>query len=71
MGCGRVSPLAPPATSGPVVPAPDDNSEYGAVDGKRIGKVNRSNRRTLPPVPLELTGDRTRVAAVGSRRLTA
>jgi hypothetical protein len=53
-------------------------NEYGAVDGMRIGKRNRSTRRTPAPVPLcplqiphDLTSDRTRGVAEGSRRLTA
>jgi hypothetical protein len=50
----------------------------GAVGGMRIGRGNRSTRRKPTPVPLcppqiprDLTWARTRVAAVGSRRLTA
>jgi hypothetical protein len=51
-------------------------TEYGAVGGMRIDRGNRSTRRKLAPVPLcppqiphDLTWDRMRAAAVGSRRL--
>jgi hypothetical protein len=54
------------------------DDECGVVGGMRIGKGNRSTRRKPPPVPLrppqishDLTWNRTRAAAVGSRRLTA
>jgi hypothetical protein len=50
----------------------------GVVGGMKIVKGNRSTRRKPPPVPLcppqiplDLTWDRTRAAAVGSQRLTA
>jgi hypothetical protein len=72
-----VSPLGTAATNCPVIPAPGDN-ECGAVDGMRIGRGNRSTRRTLAPVPLcppqiphDLAWARTRAAAVGSRPLSA
>jgi hypothetical protein len=52
--------------------------ECGAFGGMRIGRGNRTTRRKPAPVPLcplqiphGLTWDRTRDAAVGSRRLTA
>jgi hypothetical protein len=52
--------------------------ECGAVGGMKIGRGNLSTIRKPAPVPLcppqiphELTWDRTRAAAVGSRRLTA
>jgi hypothetical protein len=52
--------------------------ECGAGGGMRIGKGNRSTRRTRVPVPLlppqishDLAWNRTRAAAVGSQRLTA
>jgi hypothetical protein len=52
--------------------------ECGAVSGMRIGNGNRSTRRkpapeppSPPQTPRDLTWDRTRAAAVGSRRLTA
>jgi hypothetical protein len=51
-----------------------DDDECEAVGGMRIGRGNRSTRRKPAPVPLcphDLTWDRTQVAAVGSRRLTA
>jgi hypothetical protein len=50
----------------------------GAVGGMRIGKGNRSTRKKAaqiplfpPQIPYDLTWDRTRAAAIGSRRLTA
>jgi hypothetical protein len=53
-------------------------NEYGAFGGMRIGRGNRSTLRNLvsvplcpPQIPHDLTWDRTRAAAVGSRRLTA
>jgi hypothetical protein len=64
------------ATCWSTVPAPDD--EYGAFGGMRICRGNQSTRRKPATVPLcppqtphDLTWDRTRAAAVGSRRLTA
>jgi hypothetical protein len=55
-----------------------DDDEYEAVGGMRIGRGNRSTRRNPAPVPLcppqsphDLTWDRTRAAAMASRRLTA
>jgi hypothetical protein len=54
-----------------------DDNECGIVGGKKICRENRSTRRKPAPVPLcppkiphDLTWDRTRAAAVGSRRLT-
>jgi hypothetical protein len=61
----------------PIVPAPGDceDEEFGGI---KIGRGNRSTRRKHAPaplyppqIPLEQTGDRTRVAAVVSQRLTA
>jgi hypothetical protein len=53
-----------------------DDNEWGAFDGM-LGKGNRSTRRKPVPVPFcppqiprNLIRDRTRAAAVGSRRLT-
>jgi hypothetical protein len=53
------------------------HDECEAVGGMRIGRGNRSTRRQPAPAPLwpsqiphYLTWDRTRAAAVGSRRLT-
>jgi hypothetical protein len=52
--------------------------EDGVVGGMRISREKRSTRRKPAPVPFwppqilhDLTGARTRVAAVGNRRLTA
>jgi hypothetical protein len=54
------------------------DDECGVVCGIRIGRGNRSTRNKPAPVPLcppqipyDLTWDRTRAAAVGSRQLTA
>jgi hypothetical protein len=47
--------------------------DYGPVEGLRIGRGNRSVRREAVPVlldpqiPQDLTWDRTRDVAVGSR----
>jgi hypothetical protein len=55
-----------------------DDDECGAVGGMKIGRGNRNTRRKPAQVQLcppqilhDLTWDRTRAAAVGSRRLTA
>jgi hypothetical protein len=55
-----------------------DDDERGAVGGMRIGRGNQSTRRKPAPMPLcppqishDLTWDRIRAAAVGSRQLTA
>jgi hypothetical protein len=52
--------------------------DSGAIGGMKIGRGNRSTRRKPAPaplyppqIPLDQTRDRTRVAAVGSQRLTA
>jgi hypothetical protein len=52
--------------------------ECGAVGGMRIDRENQSIERKPAPMPLfpqqiprDFTWDRTRAAAVGSRRLTA
>jgi hypothetical protein len=54
-----------------------DDDDYGAVGWMTIGRGNRSTWRkpaTIPfcppQIPHELTWDRTRAAAVGTRRLT-
>jgi hypothetical protein len=54
------------------------DDEFGAVGGMRIGRRNRSNRRTPasttlcpPQIPHHFSWDQTRVAAVGRQRLTA
>jgi hypothetical protein len=75
----RLSPLGTSATVGLLYqPRMIDDDDYGAVDGIRIGKGNRSTRRKPAPVPLcppqiphDLTWDRTRAAAVGGQWLTA
>lgn len=54
VGCGQAESTCSTGHCGPVVPVPDDGSEYKTRDGKRIGRVNRSNRRKPPPVPCEL-----------------
>jgi hypothetical protein len=53
-------------------------NEYEAVRGMRIGRGNRSTQRkpaTMalcpPQIPHDVTWDRTRVAMVGNRQLTA
>jgi hypothetical protein len=55
-----------------------DGGDCGAIGEMKIGRGNRSTRRKPTPVPLDplqilddLTGARTRAAAVGSQRLTA
>jgi hypothetical protein len=70
----RLSPLGTSATNWPIVPAPDDDVECGAVGGIRIVRGNRSTRRkpfqvTLcpPQIPHDLTWARTRAAEEGSR----
>jgi hypothetical protein len=57
-------------------PGDYENEEVGGING--FGSGNRSNRRKPTPVPLcppqiplEQNRARTRVAAVGSQRLTA
>jgi hypothetical protein len=54
-----------------------DDGDFGAIGGIKIGRGNRSARRKRAPVPLcppqlphDLTCVRTRVTAVGSRRLS-
>jgi hypothetical protein len=79
LGGVRLSTLGSSATVGLLYqPRMLDDDDYGAVGGMRIGRGNRSTRRKPAPVPLcppqiphNLTWDRTRAAAVGSRRLTA
>jgi hypothetical protein len=74
----RLSPLGTSATVGLLRQPRMIDDDYGAVGGMRIGKGNRSTRRKPAPVqlrppqiPHDLTWDQTRVAAVGSQRLTA
>jgi hypothetical protein len=79
LGGVRLSPLGTSATVGLLFqPRMIDDDDYGTVRGMRIGRGNRSTRRKSAPVslcppqiPHDLTWDRTRAAAVGSRRLTA
>jgi hypothetical protein len=79
LGGVRLSPLGTSATVGLLYqPRMIDDYDYGAVGGMRIGRGNRCTRRKPAPVPLcppqiphDLTWDRTRAAAAGSRRLTA
>jgi hypothetical protein len=63
----RLSPLGTSVTIWPIVPAPDDDDECGAVGGMRTGRGNRSTQRRPAPVPLrtpqiphDLTWARTR-----------
>jgi hypothetical protein len=51
----------------------EDDDDYGAVGGMRIGRGNRSTRRKPalvplcpPQIPHDLTWDRTRAAALGA-----
>jgi hypothetical protein len=79
LGGVRLSPLGTSATVGLLYqPRMIDDDDYGVVGGIRIGRGNRNTRRKPAPEPLfppqiphDLTWDRTRAAAVGSRRLTA
>jgi hypothetical protein len=70
-----LGPLGTPATNRPILPAPGD-SEGGQIGGM-IGRGNRNTRRKPAPLPLwqpqttHAAQTRTRVAAVGSQRLTA
>jgi hypothetical protein len=71
----RMISLRTSANIWPIVPAPDDDDEYGAVSGMIIGRGNRSTRRKPAPVslcppqiPLDHTRARTRAPAMGSRR---
>jgi hypothetical protein len=71
----QLDPLGTAATNRPIVPAPGDyvDEEIGRV----ICKGNRSTRSKPAPMPLcsqqtpHAARTRTRVAAVGSQRLTA
>jgi hypothetical protein len=44
----RLSPLGTSATNWPIVPAPDDDDECGAVGGMRIWRRNRCTQINLP-----------------------
>jgi hypothetical protein len=71
----KLGPNGTSATEWPIVPAPGDyDGEFG---GKTIGRGNCSTPRKPAPaplrppqIPLDQTRARTRVAAVGSQRLT-
>jgi hypothetical protein len=72
----KLGPLGTSATYWPSVPATGDceDGEFGGMNGRG----NRSTRRKpaptppcSPQIPLDQTRDWTRVAAVGSQRLTA
>jgi hypothetical protein len=73
-----VSPLGTAATIGLLYqPQMTDDGDYGAIGGMKIDRGNRSTGRKPVPVPfcppqiqLDLIQARTRVAAVGSQRLT-
>jgi hypothetical protein len=73
---GGVRPFVTSATIRPIVPATGMADGYAAFGGTRIGSGNRSTRANSGPVPLcplqvphDVTWDRTRAAAVRSRRL--
>jgi hypothetical protein len=77
LGGVRLSPLGTSATVGLLYQPRMIDDDYEAVGRMRIGRGNRSTRRKPAPVslcppqiPHDLTWDRTRAAAVGSRRLT-
>jgi hypothetical protein len=72
-----MGPLGTSATEWPIVPAPGDYDD-GGFGGMKISRGNRSTRRKSvpaplcsPQIPLDQTRARTRVAVVGSQRLTA
>jgi hypothetical protein len=75
----RLSPLGTAATSGLLYQHQMiDEGDCGAIGGMKIGRGNRSTWRKPAPAPLcppqiphDQTQARTRVAAVGSQRLTA
>jgi hypothetical protein len=75
----RLSPIGTAATTGLLYqPQMIHDGDCGEIDGIKIGGENRSTRRKPAPMPLcrpqiqhDLTWDRTRAAAVGSRPLIA
>jgi hypothetical protein len=79
LGGVRLSPLGTSATVGLLYqPRMIDDDDYGLVGGMRIDRGNQNTRRKPAPVPRcppqiphDPNWDRTRAAAVGSRRLTA
>jgi hypothetical protein len=72
----QFDPLGTTATNRSIVPVPNDYDD-AEIGGMMIGRGNRSTRRKPDPVPLcppqtpHAARTRTRVAAVGSQRLTA
>jgi hypothetical protein len=73
----KVGPLGTAAIYCPIVPAPGDCEDGELFGAMKIGRGNRSTRRKSAPaplcppqIPLDQTPARTRVAAVGSQRLT-
>jgi hypothetical protein len=72
----QLGPLGTAATNTHIVPAPGDYDD-GEIGRMMIGRGNRRTRRKPAPVPLcppqtpHAARTRTRVAAVGSQRLTA
>jgi hypothetical protein len=75
----RLSPLGTAATIGLLYqPQIIDNGDCGAIGGIKIGRGNRNTKRKPalvplcpPQIPHNLTRARTRVAEMGSQRLTA
>jgi hypothetical protein len=72
----RLSPVGTAANIDPLYqPQMIDDGDCGAIGGMTIGRGNRNIWRKPAPVPLcqthDLTGARTRTAAVVSQRLTA
>jgi hypothetical protein len=75
----RLNPLGAAATSGLLYrPQMIDDGDYGAIDGMKIGRGNRSTRRKPAPephcppqIPHDQTRARTQAAVVGSQQLTA
>jgi hypothetical protein len=48
----RLSPLGTAATTGPIVPDPDDDGDCGAISGMKVGRGNRSTLRKPASMPL-------------------
>jgi hypothetical protein len=52
----RLDPFGTAATVWPIVPAPDNDSDCGAIGGIRIGRTNRSSwRKPAPNVTFSTT----------------
>jgi hypothetical protein len=72
----KLGPLGTAATNRPIVPAPGDYGD-GEIGEMMVGNGNRSTRIKPTPMPFcppqnpHAARMRTRVAAVGSQRLTA